>query len=212
MSKEEFEHSAQPFKYSLVLKFMHRRPSLDHIKAFYRPRWGLVVQPVILAMANPRLVFVRLSNEEDFIKGFSREASKIDGVPYCVFQWSSNYVEDQEPSLVSVWIFLPGLPPNYYYESFLWNITLPRRQCFRRDNCTRCATKTNGARVCIKMDISKPPMEELWIGVPNQSTSWLQSVVFETLLVFCSHCCMQGHNLKTCTRNRRKNQGGDGKV
>ncbi|XP_042939325.1 uncharacterized protein LOC122274343 [Carya illinoinensis] len=125
-------------------------------------------------MASPRLVFVRMSNGEDFIKGFSREAYEIDGVQYRVFQWSTDYVEDQEPSVVPIWIFLPGLPPNYYHESFLWNITLPLGQYIRRDNCTCCATKTDGARVCIKMDISKPPMEEFWIGVSNQQLSWVQ--------------------------------------
>lgn len=118
-TKEEIECSAQPFRFSLVLKFLSRWQSLDNIKGFCFRRWGLGAQLVISAMANPRSVFVRFSNEEDSIKGFSREASEIDGVPYCVFQWSQDYVEDQELSLVPVWIFLPGLPSNYYHESFL---------------------------------------------------------------------------------------------
>ncbi|XP_042939652.1 uncharacterized protein LOC122274703 [Carya illinoinensis] len=211
-TKEEIDRSAQPFKFFLVLKFLRRRPSLDNIRAFCWWHWGLVFQPVISAMANPRSVFVCLSNEEDFIKGFSREAFEIDGVPYRVFHWSPEYVEEQELAFVPVWIFLLGLPPNYYHESFLRNITLPLGQFIRRDNCTRCATRTDGARVCIKMDISKPPMDEFWIGVPNQPSSWLQAVVFEKLPQFCMHCCMQGHNLKMCSRERTKIQGGDGKL
>lgn len=49
-SKEEIERSSKPFKFSLMMKFLRQRPSLDTIRVFIRSRWGLDSQPVVSAM------------------------------------------------------------------------------------------------------------------------------------------------------------------
>ncbi|XP_042944814.1 uncharacterized protein LOC122278694 [Carya illinoinensis] len=115
-------------------------------------------------MRKPRNVFVRLSLDDDFVKAFARESCEINGVPYRVFHWTTNFHEDQEPICVPVWITLPGLPPNFYHESFLRNITAPIGRFLKRDNPTRCATRTDGARLCVEMDVTKEPIKALWIG------------------------------------------------
>ncbi|GLT54683.1 hypothetical protein SLA2020_278640 [Shorea laevis] len=149
-------------------------------------------------MRKPRNVFVRFSLEADFIKAMSRESSEIDGVNYRNFQWTVDFSEDVEPVMAPVWIKLPGLAPNFYQESYLRNITAPVGTLLRRDNATKCATRTDGARVCVLMDISKPPVQQVWIGLPRQPSSVLQEFVYETLPAFCSKCNTQGHNLGTC--------------
>ncbi|XP_041009290.1 uncharacterized protein LOC121253324 [Juglans microcarpa x Juglans regia] len=214
-TKEEIERSAQPFKFSLVMKFMRQRPSLDIIRAFIRSRWGLDSKPVVSAMLKARSVFVRFSNELDFIKAFSRETCDVEGVSYHIFQWYPEFDEENESPLVPIWITLPGLPPNFYHESFLRNITMPLGQYILQDNSTRCATRTDGARVCIKMDASKNPLDSFWIGIPHQATSRLQEVVYETLPTYCYRCRMQGHNVSTCkweggmkTEERYQGEGG----
>lgn len=148
--------------------------------------------------AKSQVSFIRCSNELDFIKAFSRETCDVDGVPYRMFQWYPEFDEEKETPLVPVWIMLPGLPPNFYHESFLRNITLPLGQYIRQDNSTRCATRTDGARICIKMDASKKPLDSFWIGIPHQANSRLQEVVYETLPAYCGRCRMQGHNTFTC--------------
>lgn len=60
--------------------------------------------------------------------------------------------------MVPVWVVLPGLPPNFYHESFLKNITTPLGRFLHRDNSTKCATRTDGARLCIEMDATKAPL------------------------------------------------------
>lgn len=81
-SKEEIERSVTPFMYSMVLKFLKQRPSLDNIHAFIRSHWGLAAQPMVSAMGKPLNVFVHFSNEADFVKALSREATDVDGVSY----------------------------------------------------------------------------------------------------------------------------------
>ncbi|XP_042980144.1 uncharacterized protein LOC122310314 [Carya illinoinensis] len=182
------------------------RPSLDSIRSFIRARWGLTKQPIVSSMLRPHNVFIRLSTEEDFVKALTREATNINGVIYRVFKWTTEFHEDKEPVFVPVWISLPGLPPNYYHDSFLRCITAPLGRYLKRDNPTKCATRTEAARVCIEMDVSKEPLRTFWIGIPRQPNSFMQQVIYETLPAYCTMCNMQGHNEKTCKRNGRKKE------
>jgi len=128
----------------------------------------------------------------------SRESSEIDGVNYRNFQWTVDFSEEVEPVMAPVWINLPGLAPNFYQESYLRNITAPVGILLRRDNATKCATRTDGARVCVLMDISQPPVQHVWIGMPRQPSSMRQEINYETLPAFCTKCNTQGHNIGTC--------------
>ncbi len=91
----------------------------------------------------------------------SRESSEIDGVNYRNFQWTVDFSEEVEPVMAPVWINFQGLAPNFYQESYLRNITAPVGILLRRDNATKCATRTDGARVCVLMDISQPPVQHV---------------------------------------------------
>ena len=124
-------------------------------------------------MRRPRNVFVRLTSEEDFNKAFSREACDINGEVYHLFHWTHDFSEEEEPSVVPVWIFLLGLASNFYHPSILKSLTSPIGKLIRIDNSTRCATRTDGARVCLEVDVAKSPLVSFWIGAPSCPTSRL---------------------------------------
>lgn len=121
-SKIEIQQSAEPFRFSVVLKFLRRRPSLDHICDFIKNRWALKSIPVIGQLQNPRNVLVQMAKEEDFISVTTRGNSEIHGVPFRVSQWTLEFKEDEDSPWVPVWITLLGLPPNFFQESILWSI------------------------------------------------------------------------------------------
>ncbi|KAF5462891.1 hypothetical protein F2P56_018859 [Juglans regia] len=205
-TKEEIERSAEPFHYSVVLKFLKQRPSLDVVRAFIHNRWGLSAIPVVSSMRHPRNVFVRMANEADFTKALSRDVCEINGSFYRAFRWSPEFNEDDEPSRVPVWLSLLGLPPNFYHEGFLKILMAPIGMFIRRDNPTRCATRTGGARLCVEVDAAKMPLTHFWIGAPGLATSQKQEVVYETLPTYCAMCKMQGHNSRMCrVGNNEKN-------
>ncbi|XP_035546610.1 uncharacterized protein LOC118348650 [Juglans regia] len=201
-TKEEIARSAEPFRFSVVLKFLRQRPSLDVIRSFIHLRWGLSCMPMVTAMRRPRNVFIRMTYEQDFLEAISLEACEVNGVQYRVFHWKPDFNEDEEPSLVPVWIVLPGLPPNFYHESFLKIFTAPIGRYIRRDNPTKCATRTNGARLCLEMDASKKPISYFWIGMPGLGRK--QEILYETLPTFCINCKVQGHNAHTCNLKNQK--------
>lgn len=79
-SKEEISCLEESFKFSIVLKFLKQRPSLDAIRAFIRSWWGLEGTPMVFAMRCPCNVFIHISSKANFFKALSREACDIDGV------------------------------------------------------------------------------------------------------------------------------------
>lgn len=98
---------------------------------------------------------------------------------------------------VPVWITLLGLPPNFYHESFLRSIIAPIGRFLKRDNPTRCATRIDGARVYVEMDVTKDPLKAIWIGTPLNPQSFYQEIVFKMLPAYCMRCHVQGHNART---------------
>ncbi|XP_041025281.1 uncharacterized protein LOC121265657 [Juglans microcarpa x Juglans regia] len=202
-SKEEIQRSAEPFRFSIVLKFLRNRPSLDAIRAFIQKCWNLDGIPVVSNMLHPRNVFIRMTSEEDYMKALSREVNDIDGIPYRPFHWSPDFKEEEEPSIVPVWIVLLGLPTNYYHESFLKILTAPIGRFIRRDNPTRCATRTDGARICVEMDVAKDSLSHFWIEILGLGSSRKQEIIYETLPAFCSKCKIQGHNERTCRAGKK---------
>lgn len=166
-SPEEIHKSAQPFVFSLVMKFLRQRPSLDVIRSFVRSRWGLESQPMVSSMRKPIHVFLRFSKADDFLKDFSQEACDVEGVPYRFFHWTTNFNENAELARVPVWVVLPGLPPNFYHEAFLRNLLLPIGRYICCDNSTRCATHTDGARICVEMDAVAEPRQGFGLVLPG---------------------------------------------
>lgn len=122
-------------------------------------------------MQRPRNVVIRFTSEEDFAMACARESAEIEGMPYRLFIWSLDFDEEHESSLVPVWVFLSGLLPHYYHEFVLRVIAAAFGRFLKRDNFTACASRTDGAHVCVEMDISKPPVESFWLGVPHYPSS-----------------------------------------
>lgn len=102
--------------------------------------------------------------------------------------------------VVPVWVFFQGLALHFYSPSMLMSVVAPVGTYISSDNATRCTTRIDGARVCVEVDVAKPPLISYWIEVPFAPSSRLQEVIYETLPAFCTHCKMQGHNLKTCMK------------
>lgn len=76
-----------------------------------------------------------------------------------------------------------------------------------QDNLTRCATRMDGARLCIEVDAAKTPLTHFWIGAPGLPTSKKQEVVYKTLPTYCATCKMQGHNSRMCRTGKSMKNG-----
>ncbi|XP_042951450.1 uncharacterized protein LOC122287689 [Carya illinoinensis] len=216
-SKAEVQSSAEPFRFSVVLKFLRRRPSLDQIRSFIQNRWGLRAVPVIGQLRNPRNVLVRLVMEEDFISVMARGNSEVLGVPYRIFHWSPDFIEEEDSPWVPVWVSLPGLPPNFFQESILRSIGDGIGKFLKRDNATACVTCPEATRICVEVNVAGSLRKSFWLGAPHGETSHFQEIFYESVPSFCCSCRKQGHTEDKCNRirmSKRKKevQGGGGQV
>lgn len=153
-------------------------------------------------MRHPRNIVLRLSSESNIVKAFSHESCEMNGVLYHAFHWTPYFNDDQEPSSIPIWISLPGLPPNFYQESFLHILTTPIGRFIRCDNPTCCATQTDGARLCLEIDVAKEPLPYFWIRALGLASSRKQEIMYEMLPVYCCKCKMQGHNTKNLSSGK----------
>ncbi|KAF5464894.1 hypothetical protein F2P56_014933 [Juglans regia] len=98
---------------------------------------------------------------------------------------------------------LLGLPPNFFHESMLCSIGGGFGRFLKRDNATACVTRSEAARICVEIDISKPVQNAFWLGTPGLAQSHFQEVFFESMLVYCLHCQKLGHVQHNCHRRVR---------
>lgn len=87
-SKAEIKKFAEPFHFSVILKFLYRSPFIDIVRGFIKSRWNLHAMPMVGQLRNLRNLLVRLTNEEDFISVMARGNADIQRVPYKVFHWT----------------------------------------------------------------------------------------------------------------------------
>ncbi|KAG2685520.1 hypothetical protein I3760_10G128900 [Carya illinoinensis] len=211
-SPAEVAKSAEPFHFAIVLKFQRRRPSLDQIRIFIKSRWGLKAMPVVVQLRNSQNILVRLINEGDFVSVMARGCSDVNGVPYKIFHWTPGFNEADEPSLVPIWLTLPGLPPNYFQMSMLKSFGDGFGRFLKCDNATLCVTRPEAARICVELDVSAPLKNHFWIGSPGLESSFFQEVIFENLPMYCNWCRKQGHSKGSCKSKTQYNMKGKKKM
>lgn len=80
------------------------------------------------------------------------------------------------------------------------------------DNATTCVTRLEEARICVKMDISKPLCHHLWLGLSGPESSHYQEIVYESILAFCGWCQKQDHLELKCGFKEKPMEKGREKV
>ncbi|XP_027181778.1 uncharacterized protein LOC113780162 [Coffea eugenioides] len=67
-----------------------------------------------VGLLDARHIFIKLSNEMDFHRIWSRSIWYVNGFVMRIFKWSTSFHVDKEPSVAPVWFQLPKLPVHYF--------------------------------------------------------------------------------------------------
>lgn len=93
---------AAPFKFALVGKFSRGRPSMDEARKFFR---SLDLRDeASIGLLDQRHLIIRLVNEADYHRLWSRGLWYVQNYPMRVFKWSPAFHVDREPSVAPVWV------------------------------------------------------------------------------------------------------------
>lgn len=143
-------------------------------------------------------MLLRFYNREDYLLVLLKESLFIHGKPFWFSKWTMNFCPDEDSPIVPVWLEFPGLPPNFYNRGMLQSIACSIGPVLHIERSTLCLTRTDAARVCVHMDVSKQRPERVWVGA-GSSGNW-QRIVYPAWPLFCSGCKHLGHDFSKCKR------------
>ncbi|CAN1189172.1 hypothetical protein LINPERHAP2_LOCUS39736 [Linum perenne] len=91
-----------------------------------------------------------------------------------------------------VWVRLPGLPLEFFTETFLRRIGDKIGQLVRIDPTTLAMERGNYARICVRVDLSKKLLSKYKL------LHKIRRVEYEGLHVICFKCGIYGHTIDLC--------------
>ncbi|XP_071922584.1 uncharacterized protein [Coffea arabica] len=150
-----------------------------------------------LGLMDRRHILIRLSNEADFYRIWSRNIWYVQDVSMRIFKWSTDFHVDRESSVVPVWFSLPKLPIHLFHKECLFSIVACLGWPLCVDTATAMGSRPSVARVCVEVDLQRELPERVWISVGDRMGFW-QVLMAENLPKYCGLCLHQGHNEDDC--------------
>ncbi|GAV68512.1 DUF4283 domain-containing protein [Cephalotus follicularis] len=190
--------SGPPLNLTLLARFASCAPSINSFDAHVNASWGLS-QPATVGLLDHRLISIQLQDQDDLSLAWSSVSRVFNGQRILLLHWSHDFKRRDYP-LAAVWMRLPGLPLPLHNPSILKVIGDSLGRYLRSDVFTAKFKNPRAARICVELDISKPPPPAFVVAIGEVQIH--QRILIESQILFCSHCHLQGHNASAC-RNRK---------
>ncbi|PIM97113.1 hypothetical protein CDL12_30422 [Handroanthus impetiginosus] len=175
-SAKELQALEEPLQFSLIGKFSFGRPQLSYIRNYFTAQ---KIGQFRVQLLNQKHILLELTNAEDYSQIWLRREIFVEGFPMQLFKWT-----------------FEGLPLHLYNTAALFTIGKLIGQPLKVDEATRLRSRMNFARLCIEVDLQKPPPEFVKIQQEDEFTS--VPVVFEKMPKYCSYCKHAGHDEQDC--------------
>lgn len=145
------------------MKFSAGRPSLHNIWAYIASQWNLASPPIV-GLLGPHHMMIHIGSFADTTRALSRTSNRIKMSLCHFFRWSSNLVVGKDSSSIVIWVRFHHPPLQYYNQTSLHRLGM----ILRFDTSTFDLTQKMYARVCIEIDILKPLLNSLWMGISKE--------------------------------------------
>ncbi|XP_042038352.1 uncharacterized protein LOC121784256 [Salvia splendens] len=197
-SGAEIQKLATSLGHAIVGKFSHSIPAshqiqkaLDNIKFCRGFSWRYI---------NAKHIFVQFEDITDYARFLSGPKGTpiwyIDRHPMRVFKWSPDFDAYCESPIAAIWCNLIGLPIHLFDQSALFAIGKLLGTPIQVDRATANKTRLSFARICVEIDISKPPPEEIILDICGRET--VQQVRWDKIPSYCRDCKHVGHKSDVC--------------
>ncbi|KAL2512765.1 Uncharacterized protein Adt_18365 [Abeliophyllum distichum] len=195
ITADEEASLAEPFKFTLVGKFSHRKPSMVEVRNSFQ-KFGLTGDFKI-GLIDFKHILIHLTHEDDYSRLFLKPLWFIMGCPMRVLKWTCDFHPDAETPIAPVWISFPLLPVHLRAKEFLYALSKLVGIPLRIDEATADLLRPSEARVCVEVNLEHKLPERVWIE-RGESRSFWQPVVYEQLPHFCAKCRHMGHLIDKC--------------
>ena len=119
-----------------------------------------------------------------------------------MFKWTPEFDPFFESPIAPIWCNLVGLPIHLFEKSTLFAIGGLPGTPIQVDYATFSKKRLSFARICIEIDISKAPLEEIVIDI--QGREFYQKVIWDRIPHYCQVCRHVGHSREACYANGNK--------
>ncbi|XP_041999839.1 uncharacterized protein LOC121749325 [Salvia splendens] len=126
----------------------------------------------------------------------------VDRHPMRVFPWTPDINPYFEIPIAAVWCNLLGLPINLFEKSALFAIGGMLGTYIQIGHATATQTRLSYARICVEIDISKPPIEEIIVDMMGREM--VQKIIWDKIPMYCRECRHVGHASSTCYANGKR--------
>lgn len=116
-SEEDIAIHSSFFKFGLIGKFSHRRPSLPELKSALETIE--LKSAFIVSLMDPRHILLRFNHEEDYHRVWLREQWYLKRFSMKVFKSMPYFRLDIKLSIGPVWVNFPKLPMIFYEKQSL---------------------------------------------------------------------------------------------
>ncbi|KAL2517783.1 Uncharacterized protein Adt_14030 [Abeliophyllum distichum] len=195
ITADEEASLAEPFKFTLVGKFSHRKPSMVEVRNSFQ-KFGFTGEFKI-GLIDFKHILIHLTHEDDYSRLFLKPLWFIMGCLMRVLKWTCDFHPDAETPIAPVWISFPLLPVHLRAKEFLFALSKLVGVPLRIDEATADLLRPSEARVCVEVNLEHKLPDRVWIE-RGESRSFWQPVVYEQLPHFCAKCRHMGHLIDKC--------------
>ena len=148
-----------------------------------------------------RHVLIRFEKQEDLVKTWLKDVTLLEDYLFRFFKWFSGFVLGIEPSIVPMWISMPGLPLNFFKKPFLELLVKPIRRVLAYDQCTLSLSRPAVARVCVEVNLLSNNPSRIWLDMGDEYARW-RKIIYERNKKYCKTCRKQGHGDEDCRKKK----------
>ncbi|XP_060212213.1 uncharacterized protein LOC132639829 [Lycium barbarum] len=124
-------------------------------------------------------------------------------------KWTPDFRPDVDSPIVPTWVLLPSLPIHchswHYVKQIVGTIGTP----LSMDLATENRTRPSMAKVRVEIDLTKPKIDSVWIGVEDDDSplkGFTQKIEYENVPKYCRHCKLLGHSILQCRHAEKKKE------
>ncbi|XP_019166799.1 PREDICTED: uncharacterized protein LOC109162583 [Ipomoea nil] len=200
-SDDDVHIFAHKFRYALVCKFAKYRPPMAELrKAFELIGFG---GAFTLGLLDQRHILMNFDHETDFQRCWLRKSCSIKGSLMRVFKWTPDFRPEYESPIVPVWISLEGLTAHLHEKRAIYSIANLIGSPLKVDALTLSHNRPSTARVCVELDVSTSPTDQIWINNGSYG-GFSQRVTYEYTPPYCLDCRRFGYVTSECRTTKDK--------
>ncbi|KAI8014895.1 hypothetical protein LOK49_LG05G02349 [Camellia lanceoleosa] len=189
LSPDDLTRIRNPWKHSIIIKLLGKSLGYNYLMSKVRTLWKPSGTCHGLDLGN-HFFLIKFQEEANLTKVLSNGTWYIGNHFLSVRRWEPEF--QPQTAVISsaiIWAHLVSLPIEFYDRSVLERIGHKLGKLIKVDIYTATGNRGRFARICIQVDLNKPPMPTIRID------NILQRVAYEGLPNICFHCGLVGHTI-----------------